>query len=67
LFIQEELGHEPLLSLDVDLELATATLGIDLGRVMPVSPAMVGGLGDSDLAAEVGDGQAFGQVAVGSS
>src|SRR3954464_11489510 len=32
---------------------------------MPLSPAMVGGLGDADLAAEVGDGQPFGQVAVG--
>src|ERR1700733_3203846 len=32
---------------------------------MPLSPSMVGSLGDADLAAEVGDGQAFGQVAVG--
>src|SRR6202044_1875349 len=28
-------------------------------------PAMIGGLGHADLAAEVGDGHAFGQVAVG--
>jgi hypothetical protein len=32
---------------------------------MSLSPAMIGGLGDAYLAAEVGDGHAFGQVAVG--
>jgi hypothetical protein len=65
LFIQEKLGHEPLHSLDLDLELAAPAIGNDLGRVVPLSPAMVGGRGDADLAAEVGDGQTPGQVAVG--
>ena len=65
LFIQEQLGHEPLESLDLDLEMAAPAIGIDLGRVMPPSPAMIGGLGDADLAAEVGDGQSPGQVAIG--
>jgi hypothetical protein len=63
LFIQEQLGHEPLESLD--FELAATAIGIDLGRVMRLPPAMVGGLGDADLAAEVGDGQSLGRVAIG--
>jgi hypothetical protein len=65
LFIQEEFGHEPLEPLDLDFELATASIGIDLFGVVSFSPAMVGGLGDADLAAEVRDGESFGQVAVG--
>ena len=65
LFIQEQLGHEPLEPLDLDFKLAAPAIGIDLRGVMPLPPAMVGGLGDADLAADVRDGQSLGQVAVG--
>jgi len=49
-----------------DAECHTAAIGIDLRGVMPLSPAMVCGLGDADSPAEVGDRQALGQAADGS-
>src|SRR6516165_2044442 len=62
--VEHQLGHDPLEPLDLGLELATAAIGIGLGRVMPLSPAIIGRLGDPGLAADIGDGQALGQVAV---
>jgi hypothetical protein len=62
--IQKKLGYQPLESLDLDLKLATAPIGVDLCGVMPLSPAVVGGLGDAELTTEVGDGHSLGQVAV---
>lgn len=54
--VEHQLGHDPLEPLDLGLEFATASVGVGLGGVMPLSPAVVGRLGDAGLAADVGDG-----------
>ncbi len=63
--VQEQLGDEELEALDLDLEFAQAAGVIGLGRVKALPPAVVGRLGDAALAADVGDRQPLGQVAIG--
>jgi len=58
-------GDRELEPLDLGLELATAAVVGGAGRVVPLSPAVVGGLADAQLAADVRDGQPLGQLAVG--
>jgi hypothetical protein len=64
-FVEEEFGDQQLEALDLGLDFADATGVIDLGGIVALSPAVVGVLADAELAAHVGDREAFGQVAVG--
>ena len=47
LFVEEQLGHQPLEAIDLELQLAAPAIGIDLVRVVSLSPAIVGRLGDA--------------------
>jgi hypothetical protein len=64
-FIQEQLGHQPLEAIDLELQLPAPAIAIDLARIVPLSPTTVSCLGDALLATKVGDGQSFGRTAVG--
>src|SRR5262249_22932525 len=63
--VQEELGDEELEALDLGLELADAAAIVGPGGVVLLPPAVVGGLGDAQLAADVSHRQPPGQVALG--
>jgi hypothetical protein len=64
LLVPHQLGNQELEPLDLSLQLAAAAIGVDLGGVVAFSPVIVGRLGDAELAADIGDRQTFGQVAV---
>jgi hypothetical protein len=64
-FVQEQLGHQPLEAIDLELQLPASAIVIDLARIMPLSPTIVRRLGYALLATKVRDGQSFGQIAVG--
>src|SRR5205823_1250840 len=63
--VQEEFGDEQLEALDLGLELADAAAVVNLGGVVLLPPAVVRGLGDAELAADVSHRQPLGQVALG--
>jgi len=63
-FVQEQLGHQPLQPIDLDLQFAAAAVGIDLAGRVPLSPTMARRLCDPLFATEVRDRQSFGQIAV---
>jgi hypothetical protein len=63
--VQQQLGDEQLEALDLGLQLPEPTGLIELGRIVLLTPAIVGVLGDPELAAHVGDGEPFGQVTFG--
>jgi hypothetical protein len=65
LLIQHQFGHQELEPLDLDLEFAVAAVRVDPGRIVALTPAMIGRLGDADLSADIPDGQPLGQVAIG--
>ena len=65
LLVEQQLRDQELEALDLSFQLADAARVIDLGGVVPLPPAVVGVVGDAVLAAEVGDREALGQVAVG--
>jgi hypothetical protein len=65
LLVEHQLGDEAFSALDLALQFADTAGVIGLGGVMLLPPAVVGILGDAELAADIGDGQALGQVAVG--
>src|SRR5262249_11471984 len=65
LLVEHQLGDQPLEPLDLALQLAAAAVGGDLDGVVALAPAIVGRLGDAELATDVGDRQSLGQVPVG--
>jgi hypothetical protein len=64
LFLRSQLEDQRLESLDGGFEFADASGVIGLGRVVPLSPAMVGWLADAVLAASIGNGQPGSQIPV---
>jgi hypothetical protein len=65
LLVQEWLGHQSLEPLGLGHEFPAPAVGVDLGRVVALSLAMVSRLGDADLSANIQDRQRLGKVAVG--
>jgi hypothetical protein len=65
LLVEEQFGDQELEAFDLGFEFADAACLINLSGVVPLPPAVVGVGGDTVLAADVGDREALGQVAVG--
>jgi hypothetical protein len=61
----QQLGHQALEPFDLDLEFAAPAVGVDLGRIVALTPPMIGRLDDAELAADIPEGQSLGQVAIG--
>src|SRR5207249_360445 len=63
LFVEHELGDETLEALELAFELADAASIIDDCRVENALPSMIGVLADSQLSANVAEGEALGTIA----
>jgi hypothetical protein len=63
--VQQQLRNEQLEALDLGLPFPDAPGLIDLGGVEALTPAVIGILADTELAADIGDREALRQVAVG--
>ena len=60
LLVQEELGHQLLEALVLDLHFTVPALGVDLLGFVSPPPPIVGVLRDAKLSTDVPDRQAFG-------
>jgi hypothetical protein len=63
-FVEEKLGDKLLEAIDLNLKLATPAIGVNDGRVMAFSPAIIGVHGNAMLAADILDRKTLGQIAV---
>src|SRR5262249_17697086 len=63
--LQEQVGDEELEAFEFGVEFSELAGLVDPGGVEALPPAELGGLGDAELSADVGDGQPLGPVAGG--
>src|SRR5713226_1801028 len=65
LFVEHQLGTKTLEPIDLGLQFADSPCVIDLGRVEPLAPALIGSLTDAELTADVGEREPLGAIAIG--
>ena len=58
-FVQEQLGHQPLEAIDLELQLPTRAIVIDLVRCVVLSPTIISRRGDALFTTEVRDCQSL--------
>jgi hypothetical protein len=63
-FVQEKFGDKPLETLDLNLELATSTIGADGAGVTVCTPAIIGRDSDVVFSTDVPDHEPLGEIAV---
>jgi hypothetical protein len=63
LFVEHQLGDEPLESFDLAFELADAARVVDDRRVENAFPAVIGVFADSELSANVAEREPLGTIA----